>query len=499
MMDFFTLFKQEVPSNEPTKPGKLLRCPHEGCSKVFRSSPGYRYHLRSHDTDPRPHVCHVCQKKFKSANGLKYHLRKAHHIEPVASKPNANNNNNNNNNANSPKDNRESLSSEEDHMFNLNDSFNNRGYVNGGGGSYSSDRTSSIPPSPLVKSPHGLNSPLHKGGILSPLIKSPLDLTQYLSPSSAGSGAQSPYVGQDRYGQFFERRPEFMRNGDFVRNKFGQDDFDPRSPSLSEYTQQCTQANREFRDTCHRLSTSDPRLPSVDFNSQRSCEFYNRQRSGVFPSTNYPDFNNHHKKNCEEPQYTSLNDVKGSSLTSSGRLFSPYKDLPIPNEGKQYPGGLLNQNMPCASSSCSVNNTTNSSCSYPDARMDGGFSNMLNLPTVAKSQCSLQNTEQIVPDISSPGCNLSPPRTYDRNNNNAKRGASESSIETEMSDSVFQNENSNFSPIPPPTTTALSPVLPSPDIIKKLRTDSESSKDAFPGVIIYYHIQHQNDAMQNVF
>lgn len=476
-----------MPSNEPTKPGKLLRCPHEGCGKVFRSSPGYRYHLRSHDTDPRPHVCQVCQKKFKSANGLKYHLRKAHHIEPVASKQNANNSNNNNN-ANSPKDNRESLSSEEDHMFNLNDSFTSRGYVNGGGGgSYSSDRTSSIPPSPLVKSPHGLNSPLLKGGILSPLIKSPLDLTPYLSTSSNGSGAQSPYVGQDRYGQFFDRRNDYMRNSDFVR-KFGPDEFDPRSPSLSEYTQQCAQANREFRATCQRLSTSDPRLPSVDFASQRSCEFYSRQRSGVFPSPSYPDFNNHHKKNNEEPQYTSLNDVKGSSLTGgSGRLFSPYKDLPMPNEGKEYPSGLLNQNMPCVASSCSMNSN---SCSYPDSRMDGGFSNMLNLPSVAKSQCNLQNTEQIVPDISSPGCNLSPPRTtYDRNNNNAKRGASESSIETEMSDSVFQNENSNFSPLPQPAMNALSPVLPSPDIIKKIRTDSESSKEAFPGVIIYYHTQ----------
>ena len=150
----FLFYLQEVPATaEPAqKPGKLLRCPQEGCGKVFRSSPGYRYHLKSHDIDPRPHVCHVCHKKFKSANGLKYHLRKAHHIEPVVSKQNAtnnsgsnnvnnnnnnntsktnkNNNNNNNNsvNANSPKD--ESLSSEEDHLFNLAESFNSRGYIN---------------------------------------------------------------------------------------------------------------------------------------------------------------------------------------------------------------------------------------------------------------------------------------------------------------------------------------------------------------------------------
>ncbi|XP_065066538.1 uncharacterized protein LOC135692380 isoform X2 [Rhopilema esculentum] len=73
---------------EPRPPDakRILRCPAEGCGKVFRSSPGYRYHLKSHASDPRPHQCRYCMKKFKSANGLKYHLRKSHNFEPVASK-----------------------------------------------------------------------------------------------------------------------------------------------------------------------------------------------------------------------------------------------------------------------------------------------------------------------------------------------------------------------------------------------------------------------------
>lgn len=70
----------------PPEAKRILRCPAEGCGKVFRSSPGYRYHLKSHASDPRPHQCRFCMKKFKSANGLKYHLRKSHNIEPVASK-----------------------------------------------------------------------------------------------------------------------------------------------------------------------------------------------------------------------------------------------------------------------------------------------------------------------------------------------------------------------------------------------------------------------------
>lgn len=454
----------DVPGNETTKPGKLLRCPQEGCGKVFRSSPGYRYHLKSHDIDPRPHVCHVCHKKFKSANGLKYHLRKAHHIEPVASKQNLNGNN-----ASSPKD-RESLSSEEDHLYNnLNDSYS-RGYVNGSGaagGSYQ-DRTSSIPPSPLVKSPlGGLNSPLIKNlPPISPLIKSPLDIGPYLSSSSAGSALQSPFPGKDRYTQFYDKR-----NGDFGRS------------SLSEYTQQCQQQTNQFRQQCQRLSTGDlsnPRLPSIDFASQRPCDYFNRRPDSYNATIGYNDYNN--QKN-DELQYTSLNDVKGSITSAKDcRLFSPYKEF-APHEGKEYPGSDLvsNHNLQCAAS-CSIN--TNS-YNFHDSTADlHGYSNTLNLPGPVqhKNQCSMQNTEQIVPDISSPGCQLSPP-TYDRNNNNSKRGASESSVETEFSDSVFQNENSNhqMSPTPPVTSAPLTPVLPSPDIIKNIKTDPDvSTEPTFP-------------------
>lgn len=568
------------------KPGKLLRCPQEGCGKVFRSSPGYRYHLKSHDIDPRPHVCHVCHKKFKSANGLKYHLRKAHHIEPVVSKQNAtnnsgsnnasnnnnnnntsknnknNNNNNNNVNANSPKD-RESLSSEEDHLFNLAESFNSRGYINNnnnntnGGGSFGGDRTSSIPPSPLVKSPlGGLNSPLIKNIPLSPLIKSPIDYNQYLSTSSTGSGVQSPYTPAKDGRYFFDHR----RPNDFSRKYGALDDFQQRNSSLSEYTQQCQQANMEFRNQCQRLSTGDlsnPRLPPVDFSAQqRACDYFDRRVDGgsvsgggyIHPhggpsqhmlyNNNNNTYNNnnhhhHHPHHKDELQYTSLNDVKPSSLGANGRLFPSYKDLvpappppssasipPPPIEGKEYPNELMlnhhhNHNhhhnlvrsTSCGGGLMSMNNNNNNnnnmSCSgYTalDSRNTDVYSNSLNLPLVSanktnnnNNQCHLQNTEQIVPDISSPGCQPSPP-TYDRNNNNnnnnnlnsqVKRGTSESSIETEMSDSVFQNDNSRMSPIVP--TSSLSPVLPSPDIIKKLRTDSDSKEFSFPGKLCRLH------------
>ncbi|XP_064632390.1 HMG box-containing protein 1-like isoform X2 [Lineus longissimus] len=60
---------------ENGSPVRLLKCPEEGCNKVLTSSPGLRYHLKSHYQD-RPYSCHKCHKTFKSANGLKYHLEK---------------------------------------------------------------------------------------------------------------------------------------------------------------------------------------------------------------------------------------------------------------------------------------------------------------------------------------------------------------------------------------------------------------------------------------
>ncbi|XP_014670301.1 PREDICTED: HMG box-containing protein 1-like isoform X2 [Priapulus caudatus] len=63
--------------NGGSSPSKLLRCPEEGCQKVLTSSPGLRYHLKTHTSgDNRPYCCSKCQKTFKSSNGLKYHLEK---------------------------------------------------------------------------------------------------------------------------------------------------------------------------------------------------------------------------------------------------------------------------------------------------------------------------------------------------------------------------------------------------------------------------------------
>ncbi|XP_074645902.1 HMG box-containing protein 1-like [Tubulanus polymorphus] len=60
---------------EQSSPTKRLQCPEEGCNKVLTSSPGLRYHLKSHYQD-RPYMCLRCNKRFKSANGLKYHTER---------------------------------------------------------------------------------------------------------------------------------------------------------------------------------------------------------------------------------------------------------------------------------------------------------------------------------------------------------------------------------------------------------------------------------------
>ena len=44
---------------------KLLYCPHEGCDKVLTSSPGLRYHMRTHSANDRPFHCNRCKKTFK--------------------------------------------------------------------------------------------------------------------------------------------------------------------------------------------------------------------------------------------------------------------------------------------------------------------------------------------------------------------------------------------------------------------------------------------------
>ena len=44
---------------------KLLYCPYEGCDKVLTSSPGLRYHMRTHSANDRPFHCNRCKKTFK--------------------------------------------------------------------------------------------------------------------------------------------------------------------------------------------------------------------------------------------------------------------------------------------------------------------------------------------------------------------------------------------------------------------------------------------------
>ncbi|XP_077869389.1 HMG box-containing protein 1-like [Saccoglossus kowalevskii] len=66
---------QQFTQSQELSPQKLLRCPTEGCDKVLGSSPGLRYHMKTHE-EARPYLCRKCSKTFKSSNGLKYHLEK---------------------------------------------------------------------------------------------------------------------------------------------------------------------------------------------------------------------------------------------------------------------------------------------------------------------------------------------------------------------------------------------------------------------------------------
>ncbi|KAK3611231.1 hypothetical protein CHS0354_005242 [Potamilus streckersoni] len=62
---------------EAQSPHKRMKCPEQGCDKVFTSIPGLKYHAKKHDTsDTSTFSCSRCQKIFQSGNGLKYHLEK---------------------------------------------------------------------------------------------------------------------------------------------------------------------------------------------------------------------------------------------------------------------------------------------------------------------------------------------------------------------------------------------------------------------------------------
>lgn len=457
--------KEEVQGND-AKPGKLLRCPQEGCGKVFRSSPGYRYHLKSHDIDPRPHVCQCCHKKFKSANGLKYHLRKAHNIEPVLSKQNLR--------ATSPKG-RESISSEEDPYISLTDSYP-RTFMNGA----FRERTSV--PSPLIKSPLPLTSPLLKNlpGIPSPLIKSPMDMGSYMSGGSASSGLQSPYTMKDRFSHYDKISDDSLaRNGEYSRrpttsyNRLPGNSYSSycSRSSLSEYTQQCQQANNQFRQQCQRLSTGDlsnPRLPSADYDSQRSsCEFYNCHKADNYQHSTSGSFSSdyHSDSRNEAFNFSCITDDKNFR---DSKPYNGFKDFPLPNEGKEYPNDLVNRDLQCTTSHDKLSYNSRSSFSSCNGGIKEEPVFLTKTPTESvkfKIPSSVQNTEQIVPDISTSPSNIQ----CDRNNNTTPknlRGASESSTETELSDCVFQNDISN-PPISPSVSKSIEMVTLSSTVVKK--------------------------------
>ena len=365
-------------------------------------------------------------------------MRKAHHIEPVLAKQNLG--------PTSPKGS-DSMSPEGDHYIPLNESYP-RGFING----YGNDRTA---PSPIVKSPLGLPSPLLKNlpCIPSPLLKSPMnDIPPYLSNSSNGAPLQSPYGKVDKYAHYFSKSDNMHRmnhsGGDYNRSRLNSDynqqsAFHPRS-SLSEYTQQCQQANNEFRQQCQRLSCDDlqpNRLSTTEsYCSQHSsCDLYSCCKdklqhcsSGSFSS----DYNSHSIDSEPSPstRYCLNSDRIHDYPSPLNKHY--FKDFPLSNERRC-------QTLHDEGNNCVFSNRSRSRCDSYNSDQ-GKF----------RTPCSLQNTEQIVPDISVP--NGSPSNissSCDRNNNHNKpmdnlRGTSESSTETELSDCVFQNENSNHSPPP---------------------------------------------------
>ncbi|XP_047145963.1 uncharacterized protein LOC100201739 isoform X2 [Hydra vulgaris] len=438
------------------KPGKLLRCPQDGCDKVFRSSPGYRYHLKSHALDPRPHLCQCCHKKFKSANGLKYHLRKAHHIEPVLSKHNIDANFRDS----------ESISSEEEPFLNSNDACSRT----------STEKTYPQKPNNFMsKSPIGfLSSMKNLPGVPSPLIKSPSDNVLCASSNSSGSGLQSPYTKIEPFSVFDKRFQEQCVSNDFSKrfglgNNFRQSvspEYFSR-PSLTEYTQQCQQANNEFRQQCQRLSTGD--IASVDY-LQKNPRFYNCMK---FEGQHNEGLNNLHRDFRRQSSYT-YNDNENIHYNCSGLRNYPlnrYREFE-PLEGKEYPANLSVQSPSCITGSRKMDfEQCGLIGSEPILHVDNSHFKMPN---------NVQNTEQIVPDINAPN-QVSPNNNLpcDRNNNATSlnlRKTSDSSNETEFSDCVFQNEspsscNSNRLP-------SLHPLLEKNE--KMLNSGSYGKKTANP-------------------
>lgn len=66
-----TVHSVNAACNATSGGGKLVQCPHKGCTKTFRDNSAMRKHLHTHG--PRVHVCAECSKAFVESSKLKRH------------------------------------------------------------------------------------------------------------------------------------------------------------------------------------------------------------------------------------------------------------------------------------------------------------------------------------------------------------------------------------------------------------------------------------------
>ena len=64
-MEEFMQMKQCRGGGAGSAGDKVFMCPREGCNKVLTSTPGLRYHMRTHTADLQPYMCMKCNKHFK--------------------------------------------------------------------------------------------------------------------------------------------------------------------------------------------------------------------------------------------------------------------------------------------------------------------------------------------------------------------------------------------------------------------------------------------------
>ena len=408
--------------------------------------------------------------------------------------------------------------------------------------------------SPLVKSPLSMTSPLMKNtpSLPSPLIKNSMDMPPYM-----GNGVSSPFQKVDRgYRDYYDkmnseystRRGSYQRsysNGDFGRHPSSGTDysrgnsgeFSPFCPrnSLSEYTQQCQQANQEFQQHCQRQSSSSEEFIGHNIQQQRpssaeyphsqqraSCDYYScRHNSDEFPHSHsqseYPNrsippnyqymngnkeyghipINSNHENSNHDRDYNHMvperpppNHMVPDRLHNGFSDNSCLQDYSMPCEGGEYPSSLaasINQNCmerPLANSGMASQTRNNfqyesssrpSSCEYL-SRPGGPFPGKLNSRgehESFKTPVSIDTSEQTVPNITlvmsdspdegSKGNEFNfgthpPIGNPPINPLHARVKSNGSASETELSDCVFQNENSrnsNMSPVVPTVASTL--------------------------------------------